>query len=135
MIDVAVATLVKTYAGSALGDRVALSTVPDKVTVNLPKLKFTPLGGPRDHTNSGPMRLVKARFQFDLFHTSAVTARTLLNTIRAGLESFKGVSNGVTIARIYSDELPTLSLAGVKTEAANETVIRLTQDFLIDFYE
>lgn len=137
MVDEAIFTLRKQWTTStALAGRVLLSTAADKVTVDLPKLKWTPLGGPIGHTDDGPMTLVKTRVQLDVFTKSVVEGRAIFTAIRNAAHAYPGGTlQGVRIVRAYFDEQPAVSAAGVVAEESNVMVVRVQADLLIDYRE
>ena len=134
MIDEAIFTLLKQWSQPFLNGRVSLSTAADKVTIDLPKLKFTPLGGPIDHTDDGVVKLQRCRVQLDLFTKSVVEGRAGLKAIRDAAHAYPGGTvKEVPIVRTYFDAQPTVASVGVVADQSNEPVARLTCDLLVDY--
>lgn len=131
MIEVALRTLVMGFA--QVGDRVKPSTEVGPVAADLPKIAYTLIGSPRSMTNSGPVNVVTARYQLDIFAATVTEARTIADRTRAALNGYRGTVDGTPIQLVRFDD-DSFS-ATTPTAGANAAAARLQQDVFVTYQE
>ena len=140
MIDDVVNTLLRSISGI---DRVTPPNQIVSVTEALPRIVYTPTGGDRDYSDDGPVGIVTAAYQVDVFADTSRTARATLDKLaRAaaaalaedrGLDGYSGTVDGLKIQRIYfPDQIQT---GTVDLQAGKNTrLARLHREMRVAYY-
>ncbi len=126
MVELAVAQLLRTYAGA--GVTVAPATESVTVTEVLPKAVYTKLKNPgeRPRNDSGSIGLIFTRWQIEVFAEKLAQASTITTNLTNGLDSYSGLVAGVKINSI--EVIASYFGAGDRIEGLNKTTTRYTTE-------
>lgn len=131
MIDVALRKLILEHAPAA---SVVPSTEVGIVAQGLPKVAYTLISAPRGLTDSGPVRLITARYQLDIFAATLTAARTITASLASGLHGYgpATVDNTPILLVAFDEESfgTTVPAAG-----ANAAAARVQQDVSVTYRE
>lgn len=98
MIENALRKLIVDHAG--IGVSIFPSTEVGDVTKALPKVCYTLVSAPRGYSDDGPVGIVTARYQLDVFAATLTQARGIVDAVRQGTDGFAGTLDATPILRV-----------------------------------
>lgn len=120
-----------TGVSSIVSKRVYSEFVPQETT--MPFIVFRREGTRRNRAFDGPDGLVEADFEVNLITQSASLMQSLSDEVRLAMDSYTGVSMGITVHRMMlDDESEDIE---VETTGGDKRVRRRALDFRIWYYE
>lgn len=124
-IKTALKTMISTTNSSWVGERAYSRIAPEKA--EYPLITYNLVSNPQDYTLTAPVDLQSARFQINVWATTADAAETIAASLKAYFSGFKGTVSTVNIQAIFikneadEDEVlattPQLAIHGVRFDA------------------
>lgn len=113
--------------GTPAGDRVSFVQSPQRD--GRPRIVITQIDGEHQHHMLAATGIVIGRFQMDMYATSTLAAISLAESVRMGMDGFRGMMGGTEVQMCHlSDERDTVV---PPTDGSDAPVYGVQHDYLV----